>query len=264
MTDTTSRHESDEVEWLSGLIDGQTTGTPIAFIVRNKDARSSDYDNLRHCYRPGHADYTYQQRYGLRDHRGGGRASGRETVARVVAGAIAKQLLHKQNVSIQATAHVPERRTADDTYGGVVECEIAGLPAGLGNPVFGKINALLAAAMMSIPSAIGFEMGSGFAAAGMTGREFVDPWNPADPSSLTQTNHCGGLQGGITNGMPVTFRVAFHPAATQLGATECLADDGTLQTIAITGRHDRCHVLRCPVIVESMAAITLLDVLLQK
>lgn len=258
---TTARREPDNVEWLSGVLDGVTLGTPIAFIVRNSDIRSDDYDMLRECHRPGHADYTYQQRYGLRDHRGGGRASGRETVARVVAGGIAKQILRQSGISIAATASVGN--TAEvDTCGGTVSCVIEGVPAGVGNPVFGRLNAALAAAMMSIPSAVGFEMGDGFAAAAMTGREYADAWgNPADNESLTKTNHCGGIQGGISNGMPILFRVAFHPVVTQAGITQCLTMDGDLRDVEIKGRHDRCHVLRCPPIVEAMAAMTIVGLI---
>ena len=278
------RQEEDEIEWLSGLkypsvshaADSSpktgeqpiTLGTPIAFTIRNKNTRSEDYDQLVDCYRPGHADYTYQQKYGLRDHRGGGRASARETVARVVAGAIAKQLIAP--VEIHAEVNVSnsspdlgevDARRADggvcDTHGGIVSCRITGLPAGIGDPVFNKLNAQLASAMMSIPSAIGFEMGIGFAAATMKGSEYIDRWNdclskdapatqtikqsnmpdrkgtalstaeiksnPAKNQALTMTNHCGGIQGGISNGMPIEFRVAFHPVVTLPQPVEAMA-----------------------------------------
>ncbi len=301
------RQEEDELEWLSGLKDGVTLGTPIAFTIRNKDTRSEDYDPLADCYRPGHADYTYQQKYGLRDHRGGGRASARETVARVVAGAIAKQLIAP--VQIHAEMEVSnsspdlgevDARRADggvcDTHGGIVSCRITGLPAGIGEPIFGKLSAQLASAMMSIPSAIGFEMGIGFAAASMKGSEYIDRWNdclskdapatqtikqsnlpdrkgtalstaeiksnPAKNQALTMTNHCGGIQGGISNGMPIEFRVAFHPVVTLPQPVECLTADGGLRTLQISGRHDRCQVPRAAVVVEAMAAMVIADYLL--
>ena len=248
------RQEADEVEWLSGLLDGVTLGTPIAFAIRNRNTRPEDYDALRHAFRPGHADYTYRQKYGLRDHRGGGRASARETAARVVAGAVAKQLLAPVEILAEVEQLGPELE--NDTRGGTVRCRITGLPAGVGEPLFGKLNARLAAAMMSIPSAIGFEMGIGFQAAAMTGSQYIDRWNP---DGTTRTNHCGGVQGGISNGMPVEFRVAFHPVPTLPQPVECLTDDGRLETLSINGRHDRCHVLRTPVIVEAMAALTLMN-----
>ena len=248
------RQEEDEIEWLSGIGNGVTLGTPIAFSIRNKNTRSEDYDVLRDAYRPGHADYTYQARYGVRDHRGGGRASARETVARVVAGAIAKQVIAPVTIRAEVESLGPE----GDTRGGIVSCHIKGLKAGVGNPIFGKLSALLAQAMMSIPSAIGFEMGAGFAAAEMKGSEYIDRWN-AD--GTTQTNHCGGVQGGISNGMPVEFRVAFHPVVTLPSEVECLSDEGTLVPTTIGGRHDNCQVMRAPVIVEAMATLTLADLL---
>lgn len=264
------RQEEDEVEWLSGLkypsvshaADNSpqtgeqpiTLGTPIAFCIRNKNTRPEDYAVLEDCYRPGHADYTYQMKYGIRDHRGGGRASARETVARVVAGAIAKQVIAPVTIRAEVDTLGPE----GDTRGGTVVCRIEGLKAGVGNPIFGKLGALLAHAMMTIPSAIGFEMGAGFAAAQMSGSEFVDRWN-GDGS--TRTNHCGGVQGGISNGMPVEFRVAFHPVATLPQPVECLTEGGELRTVTVTGRHDRCQVMRAPVIVEAMAALTLADLM---
>lgn len=248
------RQEEDQVEWLSGIRDGISLGTPIAFSIHNHNARPDDYAPLEHLFRPGHADYTYQARYGVRDHRGGGRASARETVARVVAGAIAKQVITPVSIHAEVDSLGPE----GDTRGGIVCCRIEGLRAGVGNPIFGKLSALLAQAMMSIPSAIGFEMGAGFAAAEMKGSEYVDRWN-AD--GTTQTNHCGGVQGGISNGMPVEFHVAFHPVVTLPSEVECLSDEGTLVPTTIGGRHDNCQVMRAPVIVEAMAALTLADLL---
>ena len=252
--DGAPREEEDEVEWLSGLKEGVTLGTPIAFSIGNRHARPEDYARLEHLYRPGHADYTYEARYDIRDHRGGGRASARETVARVVAGAIAKQVIAPVTIHAEVDTLGPE----GDTRGGTVVCRIEGLKAGVGNPIFGKLGALLAHAMMTIPSAIGFEMGAGFAAAQMSGSEFVDRWN-GDGS--TRTNHCGGVQGGISNGMPVEFRVAFHPVVTLPSEVECLTDDGRLEPLTIGGRHDSCQVMRAPVIVEAMAALTLADLM---
>lgn len=248
------RQEEDQIEWLSGIRDGISLGTPIAFSIHNHNARPDDYAPLEHLFRPGHADYTYQARYGVRDHRGGGRASARETVARVVAGAIAKQVIAPVTIHAEVDSLGPE----GDTRGGIVSCHIKGLKAGVGNPIFGKLSALLAQAMMSIPSAIGFEMGAGFAAAEMKGSEYIDRWN-AD--GTTQTNHCGGVQGGISNGMPVEFRVAFHPVVTLPSEVECLSDEGTLVPTTIGGRHDNCQVMRAPVIVEAMAALILADLL---
>lgn len=251
------RQEDDEVEWLSGLVDGVTLGTPIAFLVRNKDAHPDDYAPLEHLFRPGHADYTYYKKYGLREHRGGGRASARETVARVVAGSIARQLMPE--VGISATAEVPLDEKADDTRGGIVTCRVEGLPAGIGEPLFDKLGAQMAATMMSIPSAIGFEMGAGFAATRMYGSEYIDRWN-AD--GTTRTNHCGGVQGGISNGMPVEFRVAFHPVATLPQPVECLHEDGHLEPLTIGGRHDRYHVERAAAVVEAMTALCLINYML--
>lgn len=252
--ETTTRQEADRVEFLSGLKDGITLGTPIAFSIHNVDANSYDYAKLEHCFRPGHADYTYYKKYGIRDHRGGGRASARETVARVVAGTIAKQLLSPIIIS----AEIDELGDGQ-TQGGIIKCRIEGVQAGIGEPVFGKLNASLAAAMMSIPSAIGFEMGAGFAAAKMSGEEYIDRWHE---DGTTVTNHCGGVQGGISNGMPIEFRVAFHPVVTLPEPVDCLTEDGRLETVDVGGRHDRCHVLRTPVIVESMAALCLINYIL--
>ncbi len=275
------RQEEDEIEWLSGLKDGVTLGTPIAFTIRNKNTRSEDYDQLVDCYRPGHADYTYQQKYSIRDHRGGGRASARETVVRVVAGAIAKQIIAP--IEIQAFSEGERLKVKgetneplSDTFGGIVSCRITGLPAGVGEPIFDKLNAHLAFAMMSIPSAIGFEMGAGFKAAEMKGSEYIDRWNEClnatmfecvsknatATQTITQTNHCGGVQGGISNGMPVEFRVAFHPVPTLPQPVECLTADGGLRTVQVPGRHDRSQVPRAAVVVEAMAAMVMADYLL--
>ena len=253
------RQEEDTIEWLSGLKEGITLGTPIAFIIRNKDARPVDYAPLEHLFRPGHADYTYYMKYGLRDHRGGGRASARETAVRVVAGCIARQLMPEVDISTVAEVYGDK---PDDTHGGVVGCRITGVPAGVGEPLYDKLNARLAAAMMSIPSAIGFEMGAGFSAAAMRGSEYIDRWKTEDGQCGTVTNHCGGVQGGISNGMPIEFRVAFHPVATLPQPVECLGEDGHLETLTVGGRHDRRHVQRAAVVVEAMAALCLIDYLL--
>lgn len=252
------RNEPDIVEWLSGTIEGRTTGTPLTFIIRNRDARPQDYEMLRNSYRAGHADYTYQQRYQIRDHRGGGRASARETVVRVVAGSVAKQILDTMGIRIECECSTND---SNANVGGTIRCTIEGVPAGIGTPVFGKTNAQLAAAMMSIPSAIGFEMGSGFAASEMTGEEYTDLWNP---DFTTQTNHCGGIQGGITNGMPIEFRVAFHPIVTNPHNTQTIDKQGTVEWIQPGGRHDQCQIPRTAVIVEAMAAITLLDIIMSQ
>ncbi len=261
--DGAPRQESDKVEWLSGMLDGITLGTPLTFLIRNTNTKSEDYAALEHMFRPGHADYTYQMKYGLRDHRGGGRASARETVARVVAGAIAQQLMPE--VQIVTTTEMPNEAATgnEDTYGGVVRCKVTGVPAGIGSPLFGKLNAQLAAAMLSIPSAIGFEMGAGFAAARMSGSEYIDRWNnetakEAD-ETLTRTNHCGGIQGGISNGMPIEFSVAFHPVATLPQPVECLHEDGDMVTLDVGGRHERCHIRRAAVVVEAMSALCLIN-----
>jgi chorismate synthase len=252
----TSRREPDEVELLSGIYEETTLGTPIAFLIRNSQARSDDYDQLKELCRPGHADYTYLQRYGRRDHRGGGRASARETAARVAGGALAKMMLRSSGISIQAQVAESPAPADHDSSGGIITCTIDHLPAGIGDPIFDKLNARLAAAMMSIPSAIGFEMGAGFEAARMSGSQYRDAWNS---DFTTRTNHCGGIQGGISNGMPVVFRTAFHPVVTIDQPTECIDANGNLKTITPGGRHDQCHLPRTVVIVEAMAALTLAD-----
>ncbi len=246
---TTTRRETDQVEWLSGLFEGRTLGTPIAFMVRNQDCRPADYDQLRDCFRPGHADYTYQQKYGHRDHRGGGRASGRETVARVIAGAIAKQLLRDQGISFSSTIS-----------GRQITCTIQGLPAGVGDPVFDRLNARLGFAELSIPSAMAFSVGDPADSYQLPPDQFPDAWQPqGHANQLTHTNHCGGIQGGISNGMPVVFHVGFHLPVTQPDGMVCRRPDGSLATIMPHGRHDRDHLTRLPVIVEAMAALTVAD-----
>ena len=271
-----ARQEEDRVEWLSGVkMDGEqliTLGTPIAFTIRNKNTHSEDYDVLADCYRPGHADYTYQQKYGIRDHRGGGRSSARETVARVVAGAIAKQVISP--IDIKTCAEQPSSLPEKDSLGGIVRCIVKNVPTGIGDPIFRKLNAQLAHAMMSIPSAIGFEMGAGFAAAKMKGSEYIDRWQHTPQSlrdsspnlgeqqrMITVTNHCGGVQGGISNGMPIEFQIAFHPVVSICQPVECLCNDGTLKEITIGGRHDRWHIGRAAVVVEAMTALVFADYL---
>lgn len=246
----TARQEEDKVEWLSGLLDGTTTGQPVAFAIHNSDMRSDDYATLHDVCRPGHADYSWKCRYGVHDWRGGGRASGRETVARVVAGCLAQQFCQQRWNGMDIHA------TVDGSH--CVICRIDGVTAGVGNPIFDRLNARLAYAMMSIPSAIGFEMGAGFAAADWDAKDWRDEWND---DGTTRTNHCGGVQGGVSNGMPIVFRVAFHKPVTVPGEEMTCrnVDETTLQTITISGRHDKDHIGRLPVVVESMAYLVLGD-----
>lgn len=246
---TTQRREPDAIEWLSGIYQGRTTGTPLAYLVRNTDCRPEDYDQLRDCCRPGHADYTYQEKYGHRDHRGGGRASGRETVVRVIAGTIAKQLLSAQDISFCATP-----------FDGYIRCIINGLPAGVGNPIFHRLNAMLSYAMFSIPSCSAFVMGDTNNSWQLP--DFADAWHPHGTGrTLTTTNHCGGIQGGISNGMPVIFHVGFHRPVTNPNGMICRQSDGSLIEVQPHGRHDSDHTHRLPVIVESMAALVIADLL---
>jgi chorismate synthase len=250
----TPRHEADQVEWLSGLMDGATLGTPLSFMIRNSNCRPEDYEPLRHLCRPGHADYTYAGKFGIRDHRGGGRASGRETAARVVAGALAKQILRDRGITFRSTHHDHE-----------ISCTIEGVPAGIGDPIFDRLNARLAYAMLSIPSAMAFAMGDPPEAFRLSQQAFPDQWREhGSNDTLTLTNHCGGIQGGISNGMPIVFHVGFHLPPTQPDGMLCRDSDGTLHHVAPHGRHDSCHIPRLPVIVEAMAAITLLDMSLQQ
>ena len=249
---TTTRHEPDQIEWLSGILDGRTLGTPIAFAIANRDCHPEDYNALQHCCRPGHADYTYEQKYGLRDHRGGGRASGRETVARVVGGAIAKMWLKERHITISS------RRN-----GFLVSCIVTGLPAGVGNPVFDRLNARLAYAALSIPSAQSFATGQEPDDWRLPADSYPDQWEPfGSGPNLTTTNHCGGIQGGISNGMPVVFHVGFHPPVTSPEGMMCRKADGSVAEVSPHGRHDRDHSSRLPVIVESLAAIAIADLLL--
>lgn len=302
---TTARKEADKVEILSGLLDGITTGTPIGFIVRNADHHSSDYDNLRDVMRPSHADFTYQAKYGIRDHRGGGRSSARETISRVVGGAFARQALDAYGISINAytsrvgdislgvpytdldlnltesnavrcpdaavaakmEALIREVKADGDTIGGVVSCVIKGVPVGLGNPVFGKLQARLASAMLSINAAKGFDYGMGFTDCGKRGSRMIDTWLPADGEinrPHTATNHSGGIQGGISNGEDIYFRVAFKPVATLLRDVVTIDKDGNPATVHARGRHDPCVLPRAVPIVEAMAAMVIYDALLTR
>ena len=269
---STTRCEQDRVEVLSGIWQGKTLGTPIGFIVRNNDARSADYDEIARCYRPNHADYSWEAKYGLRDPRGGGRASARETVCRVVAGGIALQLLNALGITIETgivqvgtvTTAIEEEiaRAASegDTLGGIIGCTIHGVPAGLGEPVYGKLHAQLASAMMSIPSVHGFEYGDGFEMATRRGSEVIDNFIREDDGTIgTLTNHSGGIQGGISNGEDITMRIAFKPVPTLMREMSTIDCDGNPVTLPPRGRHDACVVPRALPIVESMAALVILD-----
>lgn len=294
---TTSRQEPDTVELLSGVFEGKSTGTPIGFLVRNTNQHSDDYDNLRDVFRPSHADFTYQMKYGIRDHRGGGRSSARETIARVVGGALAKLVLKQLGIRITAftqqvgnislpkdrslydfnlieqnpvrcpdlqiaakmEALIKEVKAAGDTIGGVIGCVIQGCPIGLGEPVFGKLQAALASAMMSINAAKGFEYGEGFGNMDMRGSEQNDVFYNNNGAIDTRTNHSGGIQGGISNGQEIYFRVAFKPVATLLCEQQTVDKDGHDATVKARGRHDPCVLPRAVPIVEAMAAMTILD-----
>ena len=261
--------EGDEVEWLSGVMDGVTLGTPIAFIIRNKDARPEDYEWLKHSYRIGHADRTYQEKYGIRDHRGGGRASARETASRVVAGRVAQQLLKEKGVEIQAKlVQVGEEKNPErfdeyisaiqrdgDSIGGIVECVITGLPVGVGEPIFDKLQSHLAFAMMSINGCKGFEYGSGFEGINLKGSEMY--------LSDSQTLISGGIAGGISDGTPVVFRCVFKPTASNRKTFEKAyphpLPEGKGEDKKIVGRHDACIAVRAVAVVEAMAALVLQD-----
>lgn len=274
---TTSRKEADEVEILSGVFEGKTTGTPIGFLVRNTNQHSSDYEEMRTLYRPSHADYTYQMKYGLRDHRGGGRSSARETITRVVAGAFAMLYLRQKGVSIDAfisqvgsisgkqgdteaaarmEALIREVKAEGDTIGGTITCRVKGVPAGWGEPVFGKLHAMLGAAMLSINACHGFDYGAGFDGIAQRGSEQNDAWG-TDGQLLS--NNSGGIQGGISNGEEIYFRCLFKPVATLLRPQTTIDTNGNAAIIKARGRHDPCVLHRALPIVEAMAAITLLD-----
>lgn len=294
---TTGRQEPDQVEFLSGIFEGKSTGCPIGFIVWNKNQHSADYENLRGLFRPSHADYTYMQKYGIRDHRGGGRSSARETISRVVAGALAKLALKQIGVSVTAytsqvgavklekdyreydlsltesndvrcpdpvkaqemAALITQVKAEGDTIGGVIGCVIKGCPVGLGQPVFGKLHAALGNAMLSINAAKGFAYGEGFDHMEWRGSRQNDVFYNNNGRIETRTNHSGGIQGGISNGQDIYFRVAFKPVATLLMEQHTVNINGIDTTLKAKGRHDPCVLPRAVPIVEAMAAITLLD-----
>lgn len=294
---TTARQEADEVELISGTFEGITTGDPIALLIRNKDARSTDYSHLSAAYRPGHADLTYELKYGFRDHRGGGRASARETAARVAAGAVARQLLSKAGVSIHAfvqqvgpvqltvpyqqldllatdkypvrcphadTAHqmqaaIEAVRDQGDTLGGTIQCVASGVPVGLGEPVFDKLQAALAQAMMSLPASKGFEYGDGFTAAQCRGSQLEDPFQMQGATIQSTYNRAGGILGGISTGEDIYFKVAFKPVSTRLQPRDGITATGETVQLPVKGRHDPCVVPRAVPIVEAMTAIVLAD-----
>ena len=265
-----AQREGDEVEWLSGVMDGVTLGTPIAFIIRNKDARPEDYEWLKHSYRIGHADRTYQEKYGIRDHRGGGRASARETASRVVAGSVAQQLLKEKGVEIQAKlVQVGEEKNPErfdeyisaiqrdgDSIGGIVGCVITGLPVGVGEPIFDKLQSHLAFAMMSINGCKGFEYGSGFEGVNLKGSEMYLSDSP--------TLISGGIAGGISDGTPVVFRCVFKPTASNRKTFEKAyphpLPEGKGEDKKVIGRHDACIAVRAVAVVEAMAALVLQDI----
>lgn len=288
----TQRKEDDEVQFLSGLFEGKTTGAPIGFIVPNTNQKSEDYSHIKDVYRPSHADYVYDKKYGIRDYRGGGRSSARETISRVVGGAIAKQVIHEIKINAfvssvgdifidkpyqaldfsltesnavrcpdMATAarmeeYIKQIRKEGDTIGGTITCVIQNVPVGLGEPVFDKLHADLGKAMLSINAVKGFEYGSGFCGARMKGSEHNDLFNP---DGTTKTNLSGGIQGGISNGMDIYFRVAFKPVATIMQTQQTIDNTGNIVEMQGKGRHDPCVVPRAVPIVEAMAALTLAD-----
>jgi chorismate synthase len=298
---TSPRKESDEVEILSGIFDETTLGTPIGFLVRNSDQKPEDYAKLRDVFRPSHADFTYESKYGIRDYRGGGRSSARETLARVAAGSIAQLLLKKSEIQIFAYVsqvhqlklnkhyseldlsqidsniiRCPDASTANDfierielmkangnTVGGSITCVIKNVPAGLGEPVFDKLHADLGKAMLSINAVKGFEIGSGFDAMNFTGKELNDTFEMRDEKIRTSTNHSGGIQGGISNGEDIYFRVAFKPIATIMREQNTVTRTGEATSISAKGRHDPCVLPRAIPIVESMSALVIADHLLR-
>lgn len=297
---TTGRNETDRLNVLSGMMDGLTTGTPIGFTVYNADQHSRDYSELRDIYRPSHADFTYHTKYGIRDHRGGGRSSARENISRVVAGAFARQILERLGITIYAyTSQVgdislhndynlydpdlidtnavrcPDPEMAErmerlildvkqggDTIGGVITGVIKGAPAGLGEPIYDKLHAMLGAAMLGINAAKGFDYGMGFDGVGRRGSEMIDTFVPGNGTPTTATNHSGGIQGGISNGADIYFRVAFKPVATLLRQVETVDINGRHATLSVKGRHDPCVLPRAVPVVEAMAACVMLDAIL--
>ena len=301
---TTDRNETDQVELVSGILENTTLGTPIGILIRNKDERSSDYDHLKNVFRPSHADYTYQEKYGIRDHKGGGRSSARETAVRVAAGAIARQLIEKYcgleviafvksvgridmladivpdkvkredveksimrcpdpHTSAKMEAYVSELKEQGNSVGGIITCICTGVPTGLGEPVFDKLEADLGKGMLSINAVKGFEIGGGFWSSRMLGSEHNDSFVKEDDQIKTKTNHSEGVQGGISNGMNITFNVAFKPTATIRQAQETVNENGEKVILEASGRHDPCVVPRAVPIVEAMAALVLGDHLLR-
>lgn len=299
---TTDRKEADQVELLSGVFEGKSTGCPIGFIVRNANQRSSDYDNMRNVYRPSHADFTYQSKYGVRDHRGGGRSSARITISRCVGGALAKLALRQIGVSIKAYTSqvgdialdrdyrkydltqtdsnivrcpdneaaermiklISEVKEAGDTIGGTITCVIKGCPVGLGEPEFGKLNAALGSAMLGINAAKGIEFGLGFDFINRRGSEVNDIFTTENGRTTTLTNNSGGIQGGISNGQDIYFRIAFKPVATLLFEQQTVDINGQEATLKARGRHDPCVLPRAVPIVEAMSAMTILDLFLMQ
>ena len=259
-----ARKEPDEVEYLSGLFEGKTTGAPIAFLIRNKDAKTSDYENLKDVFRPSHADFTYQEKYGIRDYAGGGRGSARTLLPCVVAGAVAKQILVSQGIEVLSEVVEMGEAREKDTVGAVIQGTIKNAPVGLGEPAFMKFHAILAYAMMTINAAKGFEIGEGFNAARMRGSEYNDEFFFDGERIRTKTNHSGGVQGGITNGEDIVFRVAFKPIPSIMQPQQTVDIHGNAVTLEIHGRHDVCVVPRVLPIVEAMAAMVTLDFILLK
>lgn len=297
---TTSRNEADKVEILSGVFEGKSTGCPIGFVVRNTNQHSSDYENMRNLFRPSHADFTYWSKYGVRDHRGGGRSSARITISRCVGGALAKLVLRQLGISVQAYTSqvgaialerdyhlydlsltetnavrcpdpvkaqqmedlIAQVKADGDTIGGIITCVVKGCPAGLGEPEFGKLHAALGAAMLGINAVKGFEYGEGFDGVTARGSEQNDIFVPSDTSSqtvTTLTNHSGGIQGGISNGQDIYFRVAFKPVATILQNQPTVNKDSEATEFTARGRHDPCVLPRAVPVVEAMAAMVVLD-----
>ncbi len=272
-----AKRETDQIEWLSGIYEGKTLGTPIAFIIRNTDVRSEDYDALQDVFRPAHADYTYQQKYGIRDPRGGGRASARETVVRTIAGSLAKQWLGAKGITIEAqliqignekvneleSATVPAQLPQADSIGGVVSTCIYGLPVGIGEPLYDKLSARLAYAMLSINGCKGFDFGSGFEGVGQRGSELNDMMQMDEAENVAfLSNHAGGILGGISTGQDVVFRCVFKPTPSIALPQKTINTKGENVTVQVRGRHDACIALRAPVIVEAMAALVVMDYLL--
>lgn len=294
---TTKRSESDSAEILSGVFEGKTTGTPISIIIRNEDHRSHDYGTIKDCYRPGHADYTFDMKYGFRDYRGGGRSSGRETIGRVAAGAIASKILAKLGISVtaytkaignisipvsdydyscinenklympnnefaqKASVYLDECMNLQDSSGGIIECIVDGMPAGIGEPVFEKLDANLCKAVMSIGSVKGVEIGDGFDVVNMTGSSNNDAFEKCKNGISKKTNHSGGILGGMSDGDRIILRAAIKPTPSIGQEQETVTKTGECTNITITGRHDPVIVPRAVVVVESMVAITLVDML---